>query len=446
MPALTSPAHRRKAERERVFRIQATARRASADAPAARRAAQHRVGAIDRRRRDALEMPCRDSRPDWRDAVALCRRDVRELRFDSRAHVGDLGELEPSSASAAPSARSTFQPGRASPGSFVAGATVCAVPSTLTSVASISGARPIGRITLATRFSARWRSARTRRRTRRSRAHRARARRRRSPRRLGVVEHDRPCGGSRSIARASGRLRCGSTPSRARPIALAPDGISSYALRSASRRTRAPRAAPTLRCSDAPSPTMTTDAAHPSAPSRFSSASSTRRDRARDRAIRQMTIVVRRPWQDAAARRPSPTARRCACRPARQLELEIDRIDAKTFAPCFIALRMRAPSSGISLRGLQPTSSDRVRLLDIGNRHRERTRDGAVGEIELAQAMVDVLAAQRAHELGDEMAFLVRRRRMHERAELAARALFSASLRDSGSLRPSRSRPTRRSS
>ena len=37
--------------------------------------------------------------------------------------------------------------------SFVAGVTVCMAPSTLTSVASISGTRPIGRITLATRFS-----------------------------------------------------------------------------------------------------------------------------------------------------------------------------------------------------------------------------------------------------------------------------------------------------
>ena len=59
----------------------------------------------------------------------------------------------PSTPSVAPSARSTRQPGRASPGSLPPAFSTWARPSTLTIVASISGGSPMGRIAWATRSS-----------------------------------------------------------------------------------------------------------------------------------------------------------------------------------------------------------------------------------------------------------------------------------------------------
>ena len=119
-------------------------------------------------------------------------------------------------------------------------------------------------------------------------------------------------------------------------------------------------------------------------------------------------------------------ARRCACRQRDiDLELEIDRIDrvhlrAVLASPCGCARRAAA----CSWRGLQPTSTIAFGLFDVGDRHRERhapTAPSAKSSWRRRWSML-LAAAARARACASEMAFLVRRRRMHQRAELAGAA------------------------
>ena len=66
----------------------------------------------------------------------------------------------------------------------------------------------------------------------------------------------------------------------------------------------------------------------------------------------------------------------------------------------FAALRTRCASTGISRRRFEPTTSKRIELVDVGDGEPTETGSrrigGLVAEIRLAQAMVDVVRAQRA--------------------------------------------------
>ena len=120
-----------------------------------------RVAAIDRLRRATSSRPGRRRPPrlgvqPWAASGFLLAWNSRcadepSLQRSIAACAGEIGEFETAALQRSPpSARSTRQPARASPGSLPPATARWSRPSRLVSVASISGSAPIGRITSAT--------------------------------------------------------------------------------------------------------------------------------------------------------------------------------------------------------------------------------------------------------------------------------------------------------
>ncbi len=68
--------------------------------------------------------------------------------------------------------------------------------------------------------------------------------------------------------------------------------------------------------------------------------------------------------------------------------------------------------------------NDLVGVLDLGQRHAEHFGNRGVGEIAVVDAVVDVVRTQASGQAGQQCALLVRRRRVHQHAELVATVGF----------------------
>ena len=106
----------------------------------------------------------------------------------------------------------------------------------------------------------------------------------------------------------------------------------------------------------------------------------------------------------------------------REVEIEIQRIDDMHPGPGIDRLAQAMVEQGHLMARVAADEEDGRGLFEIGNRHLERTGVRGVGEIELAQAMVDCITAKSTHETGQQVAFLVRGQRCHQRTEIGSRA------------------------
>ena len=66
---------------------------------------------------------------------------------------------------------------------------------------------------------------------------------------------------------------------------------------------------------------------------------------------------------------------------------------------------------------------DGIGMLEFDHRHREGFSDRGVGQIALTDSVIEVTGAQCLGETGKQHAFLVRRSRMHQHAELVGRVV-----------------------
>ena len=109
-------------------------------------------------------------------------------------------------------------------------------------------------------------------------------------------------------------------------------------------------------------------------------------------------------------------------------EIEIDRIDHVHLR----AAHGRAADAVVQQRHFMAQvgtdDDDGLRLFEFGDRHGEGFGHGAVGQVELADAVVEVAAAERFGHAREQGALLVRGRRMHQHAEIVAAVVRRSAL------------------
>jgi hypothetical protein len=102
----------------------------------------------------------------------------------------------------------------------------------------------------------------------------------------------------------------------------------------------------------------------------------------------------------------------------REGDIEIDRIDHMHLGAALDRLAQALVQQRDFMTQVGADDDDRVGLLDFRHRHRKGFRGGAIGQIQLADAVVEVAGAQRLRQAGQQRALLVRGRRMHQDAEV----------------------------
>ena len=337
----------------------------------------------------------------------------------------DVSNPKPPRPSRLPSTRSTFHAGRVSPSGLTTPWKLCTRPSALTKVPEVSVNGAIGSSTSATSSSAigmnevsattisalRERGARGGdRRRRRARARRSAAgsafsggRRRASapafrPPSRGMRVDELRADGVAAVAKpAEGRAGLLGDPVRQAPSSGRPAGA-------ARRRCRAAR--PCARRSAA---------------------------RRRSPWLRRRALARRRRGD-----RPSPRRPRRRCRPAPRASalgaaamLGPIGISQSSRTACTLmhlgalacaAWRRRCANSGWSLRRNEPTTSTRCSVGERSDRAcRASARRRPCGEVGVAQAVVDVLAAEAAHELGEQVQLFDRADRRRPARRCSAR-------------------------
>ena len=112
-------------------------------------------------------------------------------------------------------------------------------------------------------------------------------------------------------------------------------------------------------------------------------------------------------------------------------DIEIDRVDHVHARALALRLAHALVQQRQLMAQVRAHDHDDVGVVDVGDRHRELFGDRTVGRVALREAMVEVARAQAFGEARKQRALLVRRRRMHEHAELVA-AVVAQDLRGLG--------------